>query len=81
MSEKVYWLDSKANVEKIYRWVWKACGLLLVIEIFVHLHPHFALERLYGFYGFYGFVGCVGLVLGAKALRVVLKRSENYYDD
>jgi hypothetical protein len=68
--EKPYWLDSKDNVTKIYRGVWITC-----------LHPHFAIESLFGFYGFFGFIGCVGLVLGAKALRVVLKRPEDYYDE
>jgi hypothetical protein len=37
-------------------------------------------ESWFGFYGWYGFVGCVGLVLVAKALRVILKRPEDYYD-
>ena len=30
--------------------------------------------------GIFGFVVCVGLVLGAKQLRKILKRDENYYD-
>ena len=81
MQQKQYWLDSKDNVTKVYRGVWIACALLLVAELFVHLHGHFAVEELFGFYGFFGFIGCVGLVLGAKAMRVVLKRPENYYDE
>lgn len=81
MQEKHYWLDSKENVAKVYRGVWIACIVLLVAELFVHLHPHFAIERLFGFYGFYGFIGCVGLVLGAKALRKILYRPEEYYDE
>ena len=81
MQEKHYWLDSKNNVTKVYRGVWIACALLLVAELFVHPHGHFAVEEWFGFYGFYGFIVCVGLVLGAKALRVVLKRPENYYDE
>ena len=81
MQQKQYWLDSKKNVTKVYRGVWIACGLLLVAELFVHLHGHFAVEDLFGFYGFFGFIGCVGLVLGAKAMRVALKRPEDYYDE
>ena len=81
MQEKQRWLDSKENVAKVYRGVWIACAVLLVAELFVHLHPHFAIERLFGFYGFYGFIGCVGLVLGAKALRKILYRPEDYYDE
>ena len=81
MQEKQYWLDSKDNVKKLYMGVWIACALLLVAELFIHLHGHFPVEEWFGFYGFYGFVGCVGLVLGAKALRVVLMRPDDYYDD
>ena len=81
MQGREYWLDSKRNVTKVYRGVWAACALLLVAELFVHLHGHFAIEGLFGFYGFFGFIGCVALVLGAKAMRVVLKRPENYYDE
>ena len=79
--KKEYWLDDKRNVTKIYIGVWIACALLLVAEIFVHLHGHFEVENLFGFYGFFGFVGCVGLVLGAKVMRVVLMREEDYYDE
>lgn len=79
--EKQYWLDSKENVTKVYRGVWIACAFLLMAEVYVSLHGHFAIEHLFGFYGFYGFIGCVGLVLGAKALRVILKRPEDYYDE
>ena len=81
MEKKTYWLDNKSNVKKVYIGVWIACGLLLAVEPLVHLHPHFQIEALFGFYGFYGFIGCVGLVLGAKALRVILMRPENYYDE
>ena len=79
--QKRYWLDSKDNVKNVYRGVWIACALLLVAELFVHLHPHFAVEKLFGFYGLFGFIGCVGLVLGAKAMREVLIRPEDYYDE
>ena len=80
MSKKTYWLDSKDNVKKVYYGVWIVCALTILAEAWVHLHPYFEAESIYGFYGWYGFVGCVALVLGAKALRVVLMRSEDYYD-
>ncbi len=79
--EARYWLDSKKNVTKVYRSVWIACAVLLAVEVFVTLHGHFTIEHLFGFYGFYGFFGCVGLVLGAKVLRKILMRPEDYYDD
>jgi hypothetical protein len=37
-------------------------------------------EQLTGFYAIFGFVACVMLVLGAKQLRNIVMRKEDYYD-
>ncbi len=78
--EKKYWLDDPHNVSKIYYWLWAVCLLLAAADLFYHKHVHFAFEDWLGFYGWYGFVACVLLVLSAKQLRKILKRSENYYE-
>ena len=57
-----------------------ACALLLAVDPLVHKHGEFAFEEWFGFHGFFGFIACVLLVLAAKALRVWLKRPEDYYD-
>ena len=79
--EKRYWLDDLRNVDKIVYALYATCGLLLVIDPFVHKHGPFAIEHWFGFYGIFGFVACVALVLAAKQLRRILMRSEDYYDD
>jgi len=78
--DRKYWLDDPLNVTRIYWGVFIICGLLFVADAFYHKHPHFAAEGWFGFYGIFGFVACVALVLAAKALRVILKRPEDYYD-
>lgn len=80
-SERRYWLDDPANVTRLYRGLWGAGLLLLAAELFVHRHEDFDLATLFGFYAFYGFFACVALVLAAKALRRVLMRPEDYYDE
>ena len=57
------------------------CGALLAIDPFVHKHGYFEIEHWWGFYGIYGFVGCVFLVLGAKEMRKILMRPEDYYEE
>lgn len=79
-SEKTYWLDKPGSVTLIYRSVWVVCGLLAVADFFYVRHPIFEFENFPVFYGLYGFIVCVGLVLGAKELRKILKRDEDYYD-
>ena len=62
------------------RFLLLACVLVVALDSVVDTHPHFEIEHSYAFYAWYGFVGCIGLVLASKAMRVVLKRKENYYD-
>jgi hypothetical protein len=55
--------------------------VLLIVEFFVHKHPHFPWEGWLEFYAIYGFVACVALVIAAKyILRPLMKRREDYYD-
>ncbi|MCG8559615.1 MAG: hypothetical protein MI824_07445 [Hyphomicrobiales bacterium] len=79
--EKRYWLDDLRNVDKIVYALYAICGVLLVIDPFIHKHGPFAIEHWLGFYGIFGFVACVALVLAAKQLRRILMRPEDYYDD
>jgi len=79
--ERQYWLDRKENVTTVFRTVWGIGMLLLVIELFLHRHEDFGFAAWFGFYALFGFVACVALVLTAKALRRILKRSEDYYDE
>ena len=78
-TEPRYWLDDRANVERLVRGFYAAC-LLLLLDLFVPRHGGFAIEKLFGFYAFFGLAACVTLVLVAKQLRRVLMRSEDYYD-
>lgn len=78
--EKQYWLDRKESVTLIYRGVWAICAMLAVADFVYHKHAVYGIEEIPVFYGIYGFVMCVALVLGAKELRKILKRGEDYYD-
>jgi hypothetical protein len=78
--ERRYWLDDRANVDRLVRGFYAVCALLLLLDLFVPRHGAFAIEHLFGFYAFFGFAACVTLVLVAKQLRGVLMRPEDYYD-
>jgi hypothetical protein len=77
---KPYWLDDPRNVTRLVWGLYAVCGLLLCIDVFVPKHGPFPIEHVLGFYGLFGFAACVALVLVAKVLRLVLMRSEDYYD-
>lgn len=79
--ERQYWLDQPRNVTKIYYGLIALCAISVLADLFYEKHVHYGVEKIIGAYGIYGFVGCVALVLGAKELRKLLKRDENYYGD
>jgi hypothetical protein len=58
-----------------------ALALSVLAAFFVEAHPHFAVERVFGGYAIYGFAACAALILAAKALGLLLKRPDTYYDD
>ena len=74
------WLDDPANVRKVIAALFVVCAALFFADAFYVKHPVHWLEETFGFHALYGFVMCVILVLGAKVMRVVLMRDEDYYD-
>jgi purine-cytosine permease-like protein len=80
-NEKKYLFDNPRNVKILLRSFFSSLFILLIIEFFVHKHPHFPWEDWHEFYAVFGFVACVVLVLAAKyILRPLMKRREDYYD-
>ncbi len=80
--ERPRWLDRSENVDKICYALYAVCGGLLLADLFYDRKTHFEFETWLptGFAGVYGLLACVGLVLAAKLLRVLIMRSEDYYD-
>lgn len=79
--EKRYWLDDPRNVNKLVYTLYSICALLFVADLLYEKHGHFTFEEWLGFYGWFGFLSYVALIHIAKALRLIVKRDEGYYDD
>ena len=73
-------LDSPQNRQRVRKYFYISLVLLLVIDLFIPKHGHFAWEEAPFFFATYGFIGCVSLIFIAKVLRLLVKRKENYYD-
>ena len=78
---KTSWLDDPVNVQRLWRAFLQLLALLVVAEAFIVLHPHFAIEQLFGFHAWFGFLACAAMIAVAKLLAFVLKRADGYYDD
>lgn len=72
--------DDPKNVKRFLYVLYACCALLLVGDLVFHRHTLHHWEEVTGFYAIFGFVGCVVLVLIAKKMRILIMRSESYYD-
>ena len=79
LGRKLLWLDNMGNVDRIVYGLYGLCALLFVADFFYKKKTYIAAENFPGFYALYGFFMCAGLVIGAKMMRRVLKRDEDYY--
>ena len=76
-----HFFDDPRNLKLTLRVFYGICAGLLLLDVFYHRHVIHAWEDLFGFYALFGFVACVALVLGAKEMRKVLMRDEDYYEE
>jgi len=79
MDDKPHWLDQPRNVKRLWRGFLLVLALTVLAEWFVPLHPHFKIESIFGFNAWFGFGVCAAMIVGAKALALLLKRRDSYY--
>ena len=70
--------DTRRNGRKLFWVVAALCALLPFSGLFYEEHVHYRWEGWLGSYGIFGFVSCLLLALGARGLRVILKRDEEH---
>ena len=80
MAPKTGWFDKPGNLKRFLRGFYAVLIVLLIVDLFVHKHPHFPWEHAPDFSAAYGFISCVVLVLVARVLRRIVMRKEDYYD-
>jgi hypothetical protein len=75
-----HWLDEPRNVRLLWRLFLAVLALTVGAELLVDLHPKFEVEGLLGFHAWFGLLACAAMIVGAKALGMLLKRPDTYYD-
>jgi hypothetical protein len=80
MTPRPHWLDVPRNVQRLWRGFLVLLALVVAAEFVVPLHPHFALEGIFGFAAWYGLLACAAMIVVAKVLGWVLKRPDTYYE-
>lgn len=76
-----HWLTRPQTIRRLW-WLFAiVLAATVLAELFVAHEMHFSVEQLFGFYALFGFIACAAMILLARAIGVVLKRPDTYYDE
>ncbi len=75
-----HWLYREENLPKLWKAGFVVLALIVIGEVFIHLHAYFPIAEFFGFNAVYGFLSCVIMVVFAKGLGKFIKRKDDYYD-
>jgi hypothetical protein len=75
------WFERPQNISLLIWALIIVCALLVLADlVYPNPHPHFAVEKIFGFQAWFGFAAFVGVVYLGRFLRLIVKRDEDYYD-
>ena len=75
-----HWLARPATIRRLWVLFAIALAIAVLLDLVIEHHSFFGLDGSFAFGAWFGFASCVALVLLARALGAVLKRSSTYYD-
>jgi len=78
---ELHWLVRPQTIRRLWFVLAGVLALTVVAGLFVKLPGHFVWDGEFWFFAAYGFATCTAMVFGAKALGIILKRPDDYYDD
>ena len=75
-----HWLVRPGTIRILWIVFIAVLAVTVLLDLVIEHHPIFGLDGTIGFGAWFGFFSCVAMIVGAKALGVVLKRPDSYYD-
>lgn len=79
--KQLHWLVRPSTIRKLWIGFSIVLALVVLAQTVIYVKGYFGFDAWFGFGAVYGFVSCLLMVLVAKALGLLLKRPENYYDN
>lgn len=74
-----YWLDAPRTRKLAWGILILALVATVLAEFVVHLHPHFAIESVFGFHALLALLACTALIVLAWLVGFLLRRADTYY--
>ena len=79
LARRFLWVDNRSGLNRLIIGLIVLCVFLFAMDFIWHRHTKVPGEEFYGFHAIAGFVSFTVIVLGARLLRVLIRRDETYY--
>jgi hypothetical protein len=76
-----HWLSRPGTIRRLWVVFIVLLALTVLVQLAFPVEGHFGADGWFAFAAVFGFGACVVMVFAAKALGVLLKRRDDYYDD
>lgn len=76
-----HWLTRPSTIKLLWMAFIFVLALTVLASNWMTEEPHFEIEGLFAFNASFGFLVCAAMILVAKALGVLLKRRDTYYEE
>ncbi len=76
-----HWLARPTTIKLLWRVFTAVLVLTVLAQAVISVKGYFGVDGWFGFGAVFGFLSCLAMVLVAKGLGFILKRSEDYYAD
>ena len=76
-----HWLVQPESIRRIWRIFYAVLAVTVLAQLFIKVKGYFGIDGWFAFSAVFGFLSCAAMVLVAKVLGLVLKRSDDYYHD
>lgn len=80
MQQQKHWLTRPETIRRLWILFIAILAATVAAEFFIEHKAHFSVEAIFGFSAWYGFLACAALIIFAKALGLVLKKPDTYYE-
>jgi len=78
LARRFLWVDTKSGLNRLIIGLIVLCIFLFAMDFVWHRHVKVPGEDFYGFHAIAGFVSFTVIVLGARLVRVLIRRDERF---
>lgn len=79
LARRFLWTDTASGVNRLIIGLAVLCLVLFAVDLVHHRHTKVPGEEFTGFHAIAGFVSFTVIVVGARLLRVLIRRDESFY--